>query len=577
MMPSPGPQVAGPLEAEEEEGGSEEAVEAGGLQGAAVLRPDGAIVSDYRVGFFEFGIEIGECSEIIVICRNEEKFLVAVPEAVWSRKVAERLLPHRSLVKPVLMTVVAAGGEGEEEEAPKPPLKVWVGFLDPRFEETIDFGGEVDPCFRFGNNGDRYPAGYALAGLAGDQFGFATAESGLPVEEEDPGEVRLRKLEENLAEIQKNIALLVKAPASESRPAFTANPKPEPKRKSALKKKEEQRGEEVPGLDLQVVASALSAGVPLHHLKEMGAIMKEKPRRLDDLPRKAPEKKVTTLDDEEEGEEENEEDEIGDSGGTAAPVERAIVELTRIAAHLTEVKKKDPLEQLLDGGSGSAGSSDNTSLPQSKKNAAALRALQKCLKDNPKHIYQVLEANLQSDFLSRPVAPGEAMAAGATVRGWLTARSRIQLYVNHVRWVWQTAGVWDALIAGRVEEARARCALLVASAEQSSIDGGSWLISSVSLLEPPPPFQMFANHQPPASYENQHSMLFDPRWMEVFMGHVRELDSYHEARKKLGKGGQSRGEKDEEVTPKPKAKVKAKGGGKLKDAKSKSQQEEAGN
>lgn len=88
---------------------------------------------------------------------------------------------------------------------------------------------------------------------------------------------------------------------------------------------------------------------------------------------------------------------------------------------------------------------------------------------------------------------------------------------------------------------------------------------------------MFANHQPPASYENQHSMLFDPRWMEVFMGHVRELDSYHEARKKLGKGGQSRGEKDEEVTPKPKAKVKAKGGGKLKDAKSKSQQEEAGN
>ena len=577
MFGSAGPQVADPPEAEEVEDGSEQGIEEAGLPGAAVLRSNGEITSDYSVGFFEFGIEIGECSEIIVVCFVNGKCLVAVPEEVWGRKLSERLLPQKALMKPLLMTVAAGEGVDEGEVVAKPPLKVWVGFLDPRFEEAVSFDVEVDPCHRFGKNGDRYPAAYALSGLANDHFGYVTAESGLPAPEEDPGEMRLKKLEEGFADIQKSLAVLVQS----SKPTLiNAAPKPEPKRKSALKKKGKEKEETVAGLDPQVVSSALSAGIPLEHLKEMGAIMKERPRRLDDLPRKTPAKKLTPLDEEEpeleEIEEEDEEDPEGGEGSGESGVEKAIVELTRIAAHLVDAKKKDPLEQLLDGGSGSAGSSEGTSLPQSKKNSAALRALQRCLKENPKHIYQVLEANLQSDFLSRPVAPGEAMAAGATVRGWLTAKSRIQLYVNHVRWVWQTAGVWDALIAGRTEEARARCALLVASAEQSSIDGGSWLLSSVSLLEQPPPFQMFSGHQAPASYECQHSMLFDPRWVEVFMGHVRELDSYQEARRKLGKGGKSREEKEDDAAARAKAKAKAKTGAKGKEGKGRSQQEDAG-
>lgn len=51
------------------------------------------------------------------------------------------------------------------------------------------------------------------------------------------------------------------------------------------------------------------------------------------------------------------------------------------------------------------------------------------------------------------------------------SRSRIQNYQNHVRWCWALGGIWDALISQRPEEARARCGLLMAAADQTSIDG----------------------------------------------------------------------------------------------------------
>ena len=95
-----------------------------------------------------------------------------------------------------------------------------------------------------------------------------------------------------------------------------------------------------------------------------------------------------------------------------------------------------------------------------------------------------------------------------------------------MRWVWQVAGVWDALIAGRNDEARARCALMVGAADQASIDQGSWLISSVSLLEAPPPYQQFATHVAPTIQEAQHTMLYDQRWMDLFLSHLKEVDSY---------------------------------------------------
>ena len=86
---------------------------------------------------------------------------------------------------------------------------------------------------------------------------------------------------------------------------------------------------------------------------------------------------------------------------------------------------------------------------------------------------------------------------------------------------------------GQNEEARARVALLMAAGEQSSIDNGNWLVSTVALLEPPPPYQQFNHHTAPAAHESQHSALYDPRWFELFLWQLKEHESYLEARRKL--------------------------------------------
>lgn len=240
------------------------------------------------------------------------------------------------------------------------------------------------------------------------------------------------------------------------------------------------------------------------------------------------------------------------------------MKLTKVCSHLAAARKsssKDPIEQILDNGA--SGSSDVSGLGNNRKNAAALRALKKCLSERPSYIYETIEAHLEEDFASRAGRPGMPLGGG-TVRGWLESRSRIQNYVGHIRWTWAAGGIWQSLIEGKVAEARARAALLVAASDQAAVDNGSWLVSQVAMLEPPAPFHSFANHQPPSHQELQHSVLLDARWIEIFISHIREMDSYQESKKKLGRPPSVLKDKEEkpDPRPKPKAKVKSKGGGK---------------
>ena len=66
-------------------------------------------------------------------------------------------------------------------------------------------------------------------------------------------------------------------------------------------------------------------------------------------------------------------------------------------------KGKRMIDSLLDGRSGAAGSGENGTSTGPRKNAAAMRVLQKILVEDPKYLYHIMEANVQSDFLSRPV------------------------------------------------------------------------------------------------------------------------------------------------------------------------------
>ena len=536
-------------------GGEEEVPDIPGPRSFVILQEDESFDLGYTVGSLDLEIAEGDRTcEIAAIAVIDNKLLVAVPESVWNKSVQRRKLAARALTKPHLVAVASCLEDSRESESDiVTQLRVWVGFLHPELEQSLEFLGSAPADFPFGEHGGHrtVPFAPALVEVANEHFNFFfTAESA------DPGggsreesTARLDHLEAMMRDMKSGLDAL-----------GTGSVRPGGNRAASGLR----------GLDPATVENALQAGIPEAHLREVGRIMKERPKRLEEVPRQ---RRVAHGGPLSETEEEAEVlPDLGGEGhgedgglGETSNVERAIVELTKIAGRLAANKtKKEQLEALLDGvGAASAAGSEGSS-SGGKRNAAALRALTKCLKENPKYIYEVIESNLQSGFEARPIQPGEPLSAGTTVRGWLTAKSRIQNFQNHVRWVWQVAGVWDALIAGRRDEARARCALLVGAADQASIDQGSWLISSVSLLEAPPPYQQFANHVAPTLQESQHTVLYDHRWIDLFLSHLKEVDSYVEAKRRLGgKANPPKGDRLTDVAdPQNPKKVKAKAKGK---------------
>ena len=540
-----------------------------------VLPPGGHTNFHYDVGRIILADEFSSAN-IILVAEQDQSTICAVPYDVWNRKVSQRLLPRTALSRPVLCSVAACHQDTREEPEAELQMKVWVGILSTPLLDGIHFGEdlEVDHGFRApGLEPDFLPYAQGLVDILSEKFDFYTAESGgggAP-----PGadvQDRLSKLESGIGEIRSLLERL--APAAPSKDAVARSlrkdvtPTPD-KRAGALRKGGEKKVS-FAGLDGAVVDAALQAGIPESHLQEMSSLLSRRPSKMEDLPRPNAAKGNDPLSD---SEEEDEElipvDEHGSPGGSSSDggVAKAIVKLTRVCARLAKHKTKkkgDQLEQLLDLGLGSEFSSEGSGSGSTKK-AAALRALRRHLNENPRLIYENIESNMASDFASRPVRPGEPRG-GATARGWLEARSRVQNFTGHVRWCWQVAGIWDALMADQPEQARARRALLMSAADQSSIDSGSWTLAQQVLLEAPPPYHSFSSHSSPSMHERQHTALLDPRWLDILLHYVKELDSYQEARRRLGGKGNRRDEdKDKEGEKALKlAKAKAKSGTKGK-------------
>ena len=540
-------------------------------QNFAVIDSAGFLNVEYPIGFWSIDLESGlSCAFIVVADSEADRVLVALPEQVWHKKPAKRKIDSKLLNRPSLISVESCSLDSREELIPGETLKVWMGYLPRNVVEDVDFLVDDVPTLSF-HQGGLVPAAEALQSAAADLFGFRTAESGEPAARKEEGNTqqRIDLLENMMLEMKASLDKLT-GDQGRGKPSTAA-----PKRRHVLSgapAKEtvaETDEADLRDLDQTAVHAARQAGIPTAHLKEMASILKTKPRRLEDLPRtKKPVAAGGPLSESEVEAEEEAPDDSGGVGGAGSQdnIEKALLQLTKIAGKLTEQKKKDPMDALLDAGGGLGSGAESSSIPSSRKNAAALRALQRALQENPKVLYQAIEANMASDFLSRTIGPGDPLSPGMTARGWLTAKSRIQNFPTHVRWAWQIGGVLDALMQDRVSEARARCGLLLAAADQAAIDGGSWLVSSVALLESPPPFHLFSAHQPPSNLELQHSALLDPRWVETFLSHVKDVDTYQETKKKLSKGASAypggKGDKEDAgawTAPNAKVKAKAKG------------------
>lgn len=522
---------------------------------------DGFVEPDYSVGTITLADQ-SSTSAIIPISVIDGQLLVAVPLAVWHKKPVRRLFSPRGLSKTLQCSVVVSQ-DAEREVGSDRYVKVWIGLLVADLEPLIEFVSDQEPDHPFIADDGSFglPLAQGLVDVSAEKFAFQSAlsqqDGGGPGQEDG----RLRTLEEQMSQLQKAIQVLSQklggpvVPHVAPKAASPAAVQPAADRVSDKK---------IHGLDPQVVDAARKAGVPDAHLFEMAQIVAKGPSKMEDVPRRGLRGVGALSESEAEEEEVDAALEGGVNPSTDGGVAKAIVKLTKVCSHLAARKpsSKDPIEQILDGGA--AGSSDASGLGNNRKNAAALRALKKCLADRPSYIYETIESHLEEDFAARAGRPGMPLGGG-TVRGWLESRSRIQNYVGHIRWTWAVGGIWQALIEGRHQEARARAALLVAASDQATVDNGSWLVSQVAMLEPPAPFHAFVNHQPPSHQELQHSVLLDSRWMELFISHIREMDNYQESKKKLGKPAHSLKDNKEErpePKPRPKPKAKSKGGAK---------------
>lgn len=534
--------------------------------------------SDYWIGRLPLNIGEGLFCEVIVIAEGEQGYLVAVPTEVWNRRISARLLPQKALVKAVLCSVVGCSLDNREEVASQ-NVKLWVGYLAADHVPLVEFDAfqeRPDSEYPFVSEplDGAIPHPLGLRDLLAEKFTFFSAGED-PQAVGDPQAVaepsrpdRIGALEVGLREIQDAMSKLIiqqqEGPPDVSggrQVSFAAATPPGKGRRERGAQREVGEAVNKPvqlgGLDPAVVQSALAAGVSEDHLREMAEIMRRNPKRMEDVPARGRRREIGDLS-ESEDEEAEVECAVGASGsGGISPsdggVAKAIVKLTKVCSALAEShssKKQNKLDQLLD--SSVPASSDGSGLGGQRRNAAALRFLRESLVRDPEVIYKPIEANLAADFQSRPLGPGTPLS-GATARGWLESRSKVQNFAAHVRWVWAAAGIWDALMRGDIGQARARSALLVAAADQASIDSGSWLMSTVMLLEPPAPTQSFASHHPPGPQELQHTALVDSRWMDLFLSHVRELDNYQEAKKRL-----NRTKKDDAEKPAPKERAKAK-------------------
>lgn len=519
----------------------------------ALVGPELALDEEFPVGQFELPASdltgTGPSTvAIVAIAEADDKVVVAVPSTVWHRSLSRRVLPANSLLKPLPLTVDLCDRSGDLTVDGQPHFetaKVWVGLLAPFAEEFIHFdrtGDSEPPDFPFSaTDATLIPSGASLASAYQQHFSYLTANSGsasggVRAKPDSSGlDRRLEALEQSVQSIAKSVQQLTSsgpaaAPALSSAacappPGLVLPPKPraEPAQQTPA------RGTQ----DYDMVASARQAGVPEQQIQEMLRLAMKGRARLPDFPASSKVPGRKNILSESEDEEEEEATAAAVSGlASGDPVASALEKLTQIASHLTIDKKKSKtLEALLDGvGLGDAASSSASS--GSRRHAAALRALRNALTRQPEEIAKAIEKNMEEDFFKVSQMPGSS-SVNVTARAWLELRSRVQGYQTPVRFLWSVAGVLDSLRANKVQEARARCGLILAMGDQMSIDRGSWIVAGEVSLEDPPPLAAFNNHTLPTEAEAPYTKLIDARWLELFLSKLNDVDLMNEKKKKL--------------------------------------------
>ena len=507
---------------------------------------------NYPVLVLQDALDPDRYCECVAVTRVDGRILLAVPETGWHKKKVNRKITSSALTKAVRVICTGCSSSAREEPEAIPTLKTWLGLLDPLLVPMLTNEAVAGICFPTDAAGGPFvPYAPALIAVAQDHFAFLTANEG---ENVTAMQQRMDKLEDGLARILVELGKM-KQPAAPTAPAAT--PKP-----AATKSQRPPAPANAPGLSAALVQQALHAGVSQQALAEIGALVgSEQQNKMNAAC--VPDQKELTSDDEEEPQD------AGDACGSADPVGKAVVQLSKIVAemHKDKREKKDKgLESILDNAE--SGSQKDTAPGSSgRTHAAALRSLQKLLEKNPKLLYQEIEKLMAEDWQTGGAMPG-VLHMPTSARGWLEHRSKIGGYVGAIRPAWIMAGAWDDLRLGFPERARARLALGVAAYDQQAYDKGSWLLAGEMSLENPPPYGSFNAHQAPEPWEAPHTRLIDGRWFDLLISKLRNLADYQEKKAKLTPSkhkadeGQPKTEQPKKAQPKQAGKGTGKKGAK---------------
>ena len=467
---------------------------------------------------------------LLPLCYISGRLLVAVPESVWSRKVAERVLSK--LIKAQCVEVKASSESGEAH--PVLTCKLWLGFLPGPAPPPLTSGGLDAATFPFLASSSSVPVWPDLEGLvaaADEFFAFVSAvEEDIAAPEVPEWETRMSRLEEAFVSVNASLQKLLEGQAAPKqaaqRPSALKQPRVSFMPNSASLLTQAVSSDQVPGLQPQIVQAGRAAGVPEDVMLRMGQLAASARKTSLKEPQVPPQARALS---------ESEDDEAEDDGldppaaSSQAPVEQAVLQLTKLVKSMTaKTGQAKDLESVLDRAEGQGDFTVSSSASRSK--AAAYRRLKRALSDSPQLLYKGVEELMEEDFAAARINPAMASVPSSS-RGWLENRSRLGMFPATIRMAWAVAGAHDAIKNGRAEECRARLALLLLAIDQTAVDRGSWLLSQEMLLEASPPFSSFA--KPKSDLDLHHSRLADPRVVEILMSRLRDIDSYEESRRRL--------------------------------------------
>ena len=385
---------------------------------------------------------------------------------------------------------------------------------------------------------DGFPLGAALIEAAAQKLGyvtFDTAESG-------SDEARSQtQVEEKVSALEKQIkALTATLTAIAPSQSSGLQPKAAPLRPSTVARPALQqlpiandvdRAASGPHVDQSVLAEAEAAGIPRSEVMKVASLLQHSGKgvSLERKPARRPAARPTTV----LGESDEEVVDV-DTPGTV--MERTLLAVANSLNTMQRamVNQRDPLDRALEGSQ--PGQGDHLGGLSGRRGATAYTLLARALVEDPERISTTILKNMKEANRVTLNADDESMPDPLY---WLEHRSRVLGHARtNVQYAWIIGHIAKALIEGKEKEALSRALLGLVAADTVSMDRGSWLTAWELQFMKEPPFSAFDNHSVETS-RLPYSELIDPRWNEVVLARLRDIDETTERRLRLQDPGQA--------------------------------------